>query len=142
MVIVEALEDAYALQEFSVLFCDQVASQTGRVLQLDPISKFCQENNIILVVDGTQSCQLFFGKSKKQLRNVDFFVMSTHKWISNVKTCRVVIFRDLNSSPCPPAISFGWQQNIKNPTIDKYEPSFNGKVCLIRISLTLYCQKH
>ena len=29
-VIVEALEDAFAMQEFSVLFCDQVASQTGR----------------------------------------------------------------------------------------------------------------
>jgi len=124
MVIVEALEDAYALQEFSVLFCDQVASQTGRVLQLDPISKFCQENNIILVVDGTQSCQLFFGKSKKQLRNVDFFVMSTHKWISNVKTCGVVVFKDLNSSPCPPAISFGWDEDVKSPSIEKIRAKF------------------
>jgi len=110
-VIVEALEDAYALQEFSVLFCDQVASQTGRVLSLEPISKFCRENNVVLVVDGTQSCQLFFGKSKKQLKNVDFFVMSTHKWISNVKTCGVILFKDLNSAPCPPAISFGWECN-------------------------------
>eukprot|EP00090_Calanus_glacialis_P047225 TRINITY_DN9685_c0_g1_i1.p1 TRINITY_DN9685_c0_g1~~TRINITY_DN9685_c0_g1_i1.p1 ORF type:complete len:1465 (-),score=349.19 TRINITY_DN9685_c0_g1_i1:88-4482(-) len=124
-VIVEALEDAYALQEFTVLFCDQVASQTGRVLSLDPISKFCKDNNIVLVVDGTQSCQLFFGKHKKQLQNVDFFVMSTHKWISNVKTCGVVVFKDLNSAPCPPAISFGWEHNHSHTqSIAKIRTSF------------------
>jgi len=110
-VIVEALEDAYALQEFTVLFCDQVASQTGRALSLDPIAKFCKENNVVLVVDGTQSCQLFFGKNKKQLKNIDYFVMSTHKWISNVKTCGVVVFKDVNSAPTPPAFSFGWENN-------------------------------
>jgi len=124
-VIVEALEDAYALQEFTVLFCDQVASQTGRVLPLDAVSKFCKENNIILVVDGTQSCQLFFGKNKKQLENVDFFVMSTHKWISNVKTCGIVLFKDLESAPCPPAISFGWEHGHSNSTnIDKIRANF------------------
>jgi len=124
-VIVEALEDAYALQEFTVLFCDQVASQTGRVLPLDAVSKFCKENNIVLVVDGTQSCQLFFGKNKKQLQNVDFFVMSTHKWISNVKTCGIVVFKDLNSAPCPPAISFGWEHSHTNsPSIDKIRANF------------------
>jgi len=124
-VIVEALEDAYALQEFTVLFCDQVASQTGRVLSLDPISKFCKDNNIILVVDGTQSCQLFFGKHRKQLQNVDYFVMSTHKWISNVKTCGVVVFKDLQSSPRPPAISFGWENNhSKTQSIDKIRARF------------------
>jgi len=124
-VIVEALEDAYALQEFTVLFCDQVASQTGRVLSLDPIAKFCQENNIVLVVDGTQSCQLFFGKNKKQLKNVDYFVMSTHKWISNVKTCGVVVFKDVNSAPTPPAISFGWENsNSKVESIEKIRARF------------------
>ena len=107
-VILEALEDAWALQEFSVLFCDQVASQTGRILPLEPVTKFCRDNNVVLVVDGTQSCQLFFGKNKNQIKNVDFFVMSTHKWISNVKTCGVVVFRDIKNHPQPPAISFGW----------------------------------
>ena len=108
-VIVEALEDAFAMQEFSILFCDQVASQTGRILSLEPVTRFCNENNIILVVDGTQSCQLFFGKNKKSILNVDYFVMSTHKWISNVKTCGLVIYKDVEKHPIPPAISFGWE---------------------------------
>jgi 5-histidylcysteine sulfoxide synthase len=110
-VILEALEDAWALQEFSVLFCDQVASQTGRILPLEAVTKFCRDNNVVLVVDGTQSCQLFFGKNKNQIKNVDFFVMSTHKWISNVKTCGVVVFKDVGSHPEPPAISFGWSRS-------------------------------
>ena len=108
-IIVEALEDAYAMQEFSVLFCDQVASQTGRILPLEAVSRFCQENNIVLVVDGTQSCQLFFGKNKKQILAADYFVMSTHKWLSNVKTCGLVLYRDPQQPPLPPAISFGWE---------------------------------
>ena len=84
-VIFEALEDAFAMQEFSVLFCDQVASQTGRILPLEPVIRFCRENKIVLVVDGTQSCQQFFGKNKQHILNCDYFVLSTHKWISNVK---------------------------------------------------------
>ena len=35
--------------------------------------------------------------------------MSTHKWLSNVKTCGVVIFRDPAGAPAPPNISFGWE---------------------------------
>jgi len=125
-VIVEALEDAFAMQEFSVLFCDQVASQTGRILSLDPVTRFCNENNIILVVDGTQSCQLFFGKNKKSILNVDYFVMSTHKWISNVKTCGLVIYKDVEKHPIPPAISFGWEplKENKKPTVDKVRSMF------------------
>ena len=105
-VILEALEDAHALQEFTVLFCDQVrddqtrvtcqdvifqvASQSGRSLPLEAVARFCRENGVALVVDGTQSCHLFFGKQKALLDQVDFFVMSTHKWIGNVKTCGLI----------------------------------------------------
>jgi len=108
-VIVEALEDAYALQEFTVLFCDQVASQSGRVLPLEAVTRFCHDNHVVLVVDGTQSCQLFFGNQKAVLDKVDFFVMSTHKWWGNVKTCGLIRYKSLNSTPHPPAISFGWE---------------------------------
>jgi len=107
-VIVEALEDAYAMQEFSVLVCDQVASQSGRILPLEAVVRFCKENGIKLVVDGTQSLQIFFGRNKKVLDDVDYFVMSTHKWMGNIKTCGIIRFKCLSSPPCPPAISFGW----------------------------------
>ena len=102
----ESLEDAYALQEFSVLLCDQVgksksecdlrssiqvSSQSGRILPLETVASFCEEHKIVLVVDGTQSCQLLLSSQKKAvLDRVDFFVMSTHKWIGNVKTCGLI----------------------------------------------------
>ena len=84
-VIVSNLEEAYSAQRFTVLFCDQVASQSGRVLPLEAIIDFCQRRRVKLVTDGTQSCQLFFGNHKEVLKKVDYFVMSTHKWIGKLQ---------------------------------------------------------
>jgi len=126
-VIVEALEDALAMQEFSVLVCDQVSSQSGRILPLDAVSRFCQDNGIILVVDGTQSCELFFNRNmKEQLDNVDYFVMSSHKWLGNIRTCGVVRFKSIKSAPSPPVISFGWSQvhNRDKQTLDQVRSQF------------------
>lgn len=80
-VIVSCLEETYAMERFTVLFCDEVASQSGRILPLDAVAEFCEKRSIVLVVDGTQSCQLFFGNKKNVLNKVDYFVMSTHKWL-------------------------------------------------------------
>ena len=90
---------------------------------MEPVSRFCKDNNIVLVVDGTQSCQQFFGKNKQHILNVDYFVMSTHKWLSNVKTCGIVLFKDPDQHPVPPAISFGWK-----PT----KPGVNTSVSQVR----------
>ena len=69
----------------------QVSSQSGRILPLEAVASFCEEHNIVVVVDGTQSCQLLLSAQKKQiLDRVDFFVMSTHKWIGNLKTCGLI----------------------------------------------------
>jgi len=87
-VIVSSLEEAYRMQPFTVLFCDEIASQSGRQLPLETIACFCEKRRIKLVVDGTQSCQLFFGNQKKVLQKVDYFVMSTHKWIGkDIQLC-------------------------------------------------------
>lgn len=83
-VIVSTLEDAYQVQPFTVLFCDEIASQSGRQLPLEAIAGFCESHAVKLVVDGTQSCQLFFGNQKKVLKKVDYFVMSTHKWLGKI----------------------------------------------------------
>ncbi len=42
------------------------------------------------------------------LLKVDYFVMSTHKWLGNIKTCGIIRFGDEALPPNPPAISFGW----------------------------------
>ena len=78
----------------------QVSSQSGRILPLEAVASFCEEHNIVVVVDGTQSCQLLLSAQKKQiLDRVDFFVMSTHKWIGNVKTCGLIrLISFLNTS--------------------------------------------
>jgi len=125
-VIREALEDAHALQEFSVLCCDQVASQSGRILPLDTVANFCEEHGVVLVVDGTQSCQLLLSPQKKAiLDRIDFFVMSTHKWIGNVKTCGLIRYRSLASLPCAPAISFGWEHlTPETATVEKVQAQF------------------
>ena len=56
----------------------QVASQTGRLLPLEAVGRFCKENSVVLVVDCTQSCQLFFGKQKKQLELADYMVINSN----------------------------------------------------------------
>ena len=76
---------------------------------------------MVLVVDGTQSCQLLLSPQKKAiLDRIDFFVMSTHKWIGNVKTCGLIRYRSLASLPCAPAISFGWEHlTPETATVEK-----------------------
>jgi selenocysteine lyase/cysteine desulfurase len=59
-------------------------------LPLEAVAAFCLEHSIVLVVDGTQSCHLLLSDQKAVLDKVDFFVMSTHKWIGNVKTCGLI----------------------------------------------------
>ena len=81
----------------------QVSSQSGRILPLEAVASFCEEHNIVVVVDGTQSCQLLLSAQKKQiLDRVDFFVMSTHKWIGNVKTCGLIRLISILNTSCSP----------------------------------------
>ena len=85
----------------------QVSSQSGRILPLEAVASFCEEHNIIVVVDGTQSCQLLLSAQKKQiLDRVDFFVMSTHKWIGNVKTCGLIRLISVLTTSCIPSTFF------------------------------------
>ena len=85
----------------------QVSSQSGRILPLEAVASFCEEHNIVVVVDGTQSCQLLLSAQKKQiLDRVDFFVMSTHKWIGNVKTCGLIRLISVLKTSCIPSIFF------------------------------------
>eukprot|EP00111_Clytia_hemisphaerica_P016719 TCONS_00049577-protein len=122
-IIVNSLEDAYNLQPYTVLFCDEIASQSGRQLPLNAIADFCDSHGVKLVVDGTQSCQLFFGSKKNVLQKIDYFVMSTHKWIGNTKTCGIIRYKD--QAPLPPAISFGWEADTKNrPSIQKIRAQY------------------
>ena len=90
--------------KLSVIVCDEIASQTGRILPLLEIAEYCEKRNIILVVDGTQS----FDFKDSKIEKVDYWVMSTHKWISNVKTCGLVLWSEHVDCPEPPAVSFGY----------------------------------
>ena len=66
-VVLSELVDVFGRRRFDVLFCDETSSQSGRILPLDTVAKFCRQNSITLVVDGTQSCQLLFKKNKKDI---------------------------------------------------------------------------
>ena len=66
-VVLSELVDVFNRRRFDVLFCDETASQSGRILPVDAVAKFCAEHSIKLVVDGTQSCQLLFRKNKKEI---------------------------------------------------------------------------
>ena len=95
----------------SVLVCDEVASQSGRILPLSEIAAYCEKRGILLVVDGTQS----FEFSSEKIREVDYWVMSTHKWLGNVKTCGLVLWSDKVVCPEPPAVSFGYyNKNVQD----------------------------
>ena len=38
----------------------------------------------------------------------DYLVMSTHKWMGNVKTAGLVVYADCVAPPLPHAVSFGY----------------------------------
>ena len=65
--ILTELADAFGRQKFDVLFCDETSSQSGRILPIEVVAKFCRKKSVILVIDGTQSCQLLFKKNKKEI---------------------------------------------------------------------------
>jgi hypothetical protein len=126
--ILSNLDAAFADKPFTVLLCDDVASQSGRVLPLEAVADWCKSGgrDVKLVVDGTQSTEVLVGvcgvdKNDKATRTellnrVDYFVMSTHKWLGNAKTCGIVRFLAPENAPCVPAISFGWQKKADTTT--------------------------
>jgi len=65
--ILNELSTTFCRQKFDILFCDETASQSGRILPLEIVSTFCRQNSIKLIVDGTQSCQLLFAKNKQEI---------------------------------------------------------------------------
>ena len=67
--ILKELSTTFCRQKFDILFCDETASQSGRILPLEIVSTFCRQHSIKLIVDGTQSCQLLFAKNKHEILN-------------------------------------------------------------------------
>ncbi len=65
--ILNELSTTFCRQKFDILFCDETASQSGRILPLEVVSTFCRQHSIKLIVDGTQSCQLLFAKNKHDI---------------------------------------------------------------------------
>ena len=111
--ILKAIDEAVnkSGSTFSILVCDEVASQSGRILPVVEIAAYCEKRNIILVVDGTQS----FDFEASKMAKVDYWVMSTHKWIANVKTCGIILWSDQVDCPEPPAVSFGYfSENVQD----------------------------
>ena len=44
----------------------------------------------------------------------DYLVMSTHKWMGNVKTAGLVVYADRVAPPLPHAVSFGYDGAMLN----------------------------
>ena len=99
--IIQHLDTAYAENPFTVLLADHVASQTGRILPLPAVVKWCRQKNVISVIDGTQAC--WFEHDVWP----DYYVLSTHKWLGNIKTCAIVRIEGEATVPEPVGISFG-----------------------------------
>eukprot|EP01062_Namystynia_karyoxenos_P015652 TRINITY_DN1568_c0_g1_i1.p1 TRINITY_DN1568_c0_g1~~TRINITY_DN1568_c0_g1_i1.p1 ORF type:complete len:1371 (+),score=475.37 TRINITY_DN1568_c0_g1_i1:150-4262(+) len=101
--VAAALSRHHAASPFSVLIADHVASQSGRILPLPAVTAWCKRNGVTLVVDGTQSFDLSLGDGCWP----DYYVMSTHKWLGNIKTCGIVRYHHGVPPPTAAAISFG-----------------------------------
>lgn len=83
------------------------------------LGNWCRSKGVVLVIDGTQ--QFDFTGPKEQLKarldNADYYIVSTHKWIGNIKTCGVVRLGAGNDGEaprllCPNGVSFGWNKNL------------------------------
>lgn len=104
--IIEVLEASYFQRPFNVLFADQVASQSGRVLPMTAVVKWCRSKGVISVIDGTQS------NTFENDTWPDYYVLSTHKWLCNAKTCCVVRIGEGMKAPEPIGISFGYADPV------------------------------
>jgi hypothetical protein len=51
--ILRKLDEAYKQNPFEVLVADNVSSQSGRVLPVEYVAKWCRINNVTSVIDGT-----------------------------------------------------------------------------------------
>ena len=119
-IIIQELENSYANQNFQVLIADYITSQSGRILPILEISNFCKEKGIILVVDGSHAFN-FSGETNDYWNLPDYFLISTHKWLGNIKTCNVTLFNGNLPLPDPAGISFGY--NILEGSDDTIDDS-------------------
>ena len=54
----------------------------------------------------------------------DYLVMSTHKWMGNVKTAGLVVYADGVAPPLPHAISFGYDGGmLRKETVVQVSPN-------------------
>eukprot|EP00005_Dracoamoeba_jomungandri_P013319 CAMPEP_0174270650 /NCGR_PEP_ID=MMETSP0439-20130205/45202_1 /TAXON_ID=0 /ORGANISM="Stereomyxa ramosa, Strain Chinc5" /LENGTH=1467 /DNA_ID=CAMNT_0015360111 /DNA_START=1 /DNA_END=4405 /DNA_ORIENTATION=- len=107
--ILEELTQAYEETPFGILVADHVASQSGRILPLSTITAWCEQHGVISVIDGTANADLLSLARNKETTWPDYYVLSTHKWLGNVKTCAIVRIKSPNSVfPEPVGVSFGY----------------------------------
>ena len=129
---IPALNNAYE-EGLDILICDHIASQTGRCLPLMGVVEWCREKGVTLVVDGTGVADFFSLREMCQKRRKDvaststnttpvfrpddgwpdYYVLSTHKWLGNSKTCAIVrVGEGAPSCPLPVGISFGYDSSL------------------------------
>lgn len=104
--IIAALDAAYSSSPFHILVADRVTSQSGRLLPLAEVVKWCRAKGVVSVVDGTQD----FSFNNPVWS--DYYVMSTHKWLCNVKTCAIIRLGEGVKQPGPVGISFGYPDAV------------------------------
>jgi 5-histidylcysteine sulfoxide synthase len=100
--ILAALDRAFAKEKFDLLVADQVASLSGRAIDVDAIVGWAKAKGVRTIIDGTQSPEF-------ELTNwPDTYVVGSQKWLCNVKTCAIVRTEPGSLPPKPCAISFGF----------------------------------
>lgn len=104
--ILRHLDAAHESAPFEVLVADRVTSQSGRLLPVGEVIDWCKGKGIVSVIDGTQEFEFNYDSWP------DYFVMSTHKWLGNVKTCSVIRVGDGMETPQPVGISFGYPDPV------------------------------
>jgi len=100
--VIRALTEAYSVRPFAVLVMDHVASLSGRILPVAEVVAWCRTHGIVSIVDGTASAEFELAVFP------DYYVLSTHKWLCNVKTCAIVRVEPGARPLRPIAYSFGF----------------------------------
>lgn len=107
-VFIECLNTSFNESPFDYLVADHVTSQSTRILPINEVIEWCNSKNVILIVDGTQSADIILDKYPS------YYLFSTQKWLSNVKTCGVLRCEDNVQLPEPVGISFGYNEDIES----------------------------
>lgn len=104
-----------------MIVVNHTSNVTGKTTSLKPIGEYCQQNNLIFLVDGAQSAG--HNKIDMQQNNINLLALAGHKGLFGTQGIGALIINNTNVEPLKFGGSGGNSEELNMPTYypDKLE---------------------